>query len=46
VDYEDPGPAPPGGSAAPRRPESGPFNPPDPSGGDDRTGTEDSWSGD
>jgi hypothetical protein len=46
VDYEHPGLASPGGSAAPRRPESGPSEPPNPSSGDDRTGTDDTWPGD
>jgi hypothetical protein len=46
VDYDPPGPAPPGGSGASRHPESGPVDPPDASGEDDRIETNDSWSGD
>ena len=46
VDYEATGQAPPGGSGAPRRSQSGPFHPPDLSSADDPTGNDESWSGD
>ena len=46
ADFGVSGEGPAGSGGAPGRSESGPFRPPEPSSEDDRTGTDESWSGD
>lgn len=46
VDFGVPGEAPPGGRGVPDHSQGAPFHSPDSSSADDRTGTDESWSGD
>ena len=46
VDFGVPGEAPAGASGVPGRSQGAPFRSPDSSSGEDRTGTDESWSGD